>query len=244
MTTAILSNWPYGLPQELKNLKVRDSHTTASTEESETELDTDNILDETHKVNTQELYNIPLRRINPSFGIVNVSDREVSLRKMVVHERRDLGGNVTVLFAVRMPGCGGCREHALQLSELAQQDKKVKVVAAVKETGIDDQALIEFYQDYFHHPIYKDEQWKIFHAMGGKKVCPFSLCKRAASLFRRTRGKGIQSHVGKGDFWTKGGVLIFNRKGELKYTQYERFGKPFDMEAIRDAISNIRSERT
>jgi thiol-disulfide isomerase/thioredoxin len=239
MSTTIISN-PALLPQELKNLDMRTSQSTAATDVSE--LDLMSGADESHKVKTQELYSIPLRRVNPSFGVVNVSLKEVPLQRMVIQERRDRGANVTVLFAVRMPGCGGCREHGLQLSELAKEDKKVQVVAAVKETGVDDQALIDFYDDYFHHPIYKDEQWKIFQAMGGKNVSGWSVLKQAASLFRRVRGKGIESNVGKGDFWMKGGVMIFNKEGELKYTQYEHFGKEFDMDSIRDAIHAIRAE--
>ena len=195
-----------------------------------------------NKVNTKELYKIPLLHVNPSFGIVNVADKEIKLQPMTIQARRDAGANVTIVFAVRSPGCGGCREHAVQLSDVAKEDKKVSVVAAVKETGVDDEALLEFYQDYFHHPIYKDEKWRIFHAMGGKKLSLITVLKRSHALFRRTKSKGISSQVRQGDFWTKGGVMIFNKQGELKYTQYEHFGKEFDMDAIREAIQDIRSE--
>ncbi|CAB9501852.1 family with sequence similarity 213, member [Seminavis robusta] len=242
MSTAIISNLPQELPHELGMLKVRESASTSATEASDTSERTDGV-DESYKVKTKALYNIPLRRVNPSFGVVNVANSTTDLKSMTIKERRDVGANVTVLFAVRTPGCAGCREHGLQLSELAKQDKKIALVGAVKEAGVDDQALVDFYEEYFHHPMYKDDHWKIFHAMGGKKVCKFQLMKRAYSLFRRTRGKGIESNVGCGDFWTKGGVMIFNKKGELKYTQYERFGKEFDMDAIRKAIQQIRSEQ-
>ncbi|CAB9510638.1 family with sequence similarity 213, member [Seminavis robusta] len=228
------------LPAELKNVTMRKSVTSSITSTSTYE----STQDESSLVNTTELYKIPLFRINPSFGIVNVANKDIKLQPMTIKERRDVGANVNIVFAVRTPGCGGCREHAVQLAELAKTDKKISVVAAVKETGVDDEALMEFYEDYFHHPIYKDAEWKIFRAMGGKKVSPFTILKRGASLFRRTKTKGIESKVTSGvDFWTKGGVLIFNRKGELKYTQYERFGKEFDMEAIRDAIQDIRAEQ-
>merc|ERR1712232_1500933 len=128
----------------------------------------------------------------------------------------------------------------------ASEDKKIRLVAAIKETGEQfvDQALIDFYQDYFHHPMYKDPHWKVFKAMGGGKISTSSILKRASSVFKRIRSKGIESNIkGDGDFWTKGGVLIFNRKGELKYAQYERFGKELDMVAIKDAIHSIRAER-
>ena len=42
----------------------------------------------------------------------------------------------------------------MQLTELAAQDGKVALLATVKETGVDDQGLLEFYEQYFHsYPI-------------------------------------------------------------------------------------------
>lgn len=244
MSAATMSN--LALPNELKNLKMRDSMNTTVSDSFQSESGetaTSHHDDESHKVNTTELYSIPLQHINPSFGIVNVSEKSTKLQPTVVHERRKTNANVTIVFAVRTVGCGGCREHAVQLADLAKTDKKLQVVAAVKETGVDDEALLEFYQDYWHHPIYKDSKWKIFHAMGGRKLSLFTVLKRSHALFKRTRTKGIASKVRQGDFWTKGGVMIFNRKGELKYTQYEHFGKEWDMDAIRDAIHDIRMEQ-
>jgi len=216
---------------------------TGSMADTENTSDDDTVRDETQKVKTSELYEILLLPIDASFGIVSVNEMAaIKVKPMTIKERQKIRGNVSVLFAVRTPGCGGCREHAVQLAELASKDKKVSLAGAVKETGVDDQALLDFYSQYFQHPIYKDEKWKIFHAMGGKKISVFSLIKRAAFLYKRTKSKGIESKVRHGDIWTKGGVLVFNRAGELKYTQYEHFGREFDMQAIEQAIQSIRRE--
>ena len=245
MSATVMSN--LRLPHELRNLKMRESMNTATTDNMQSEAEettTSSYHDnESHKVNTTELYGIPLQHINPSFGIVNVSEKSTKLQPAVIQERRNANANVTIVFAVRTVGCGGCREHAVQLADLAKADKKLNVVAAVKETGVDDEALLEFYQDYWHHPIYKDSKWKIFHAMGGRKLSLFTVLKHSRALFKRIKTKGIASKVRQGDFWTKGGVMIFNRKGDLKYTQYEHFGKEWDMDAIQEAIHDIRVEQ-
>lgn len=220
---------PHELTRVSENMDYQSAELQALSETS----------DETHSVNTEELYRIPLQSVNPTFGIVTLGN-EIQLRPMTLKEQRTSKSGITVLFAVRMPGCGGCREHALQIAELAR-DGNVSVVAAVKETGVDDESLIEFYQKYFRHPIYKDEKWKVFHAMGGRKLSMFTVLRRAGGLFKRARSKGIKSTVRKGDFWTKGGVMVFDKRGELKYTQHEKFGVEFDMASIRNAIQQLQT---
>jgi hypothetical protein len=81
-----------------------------------------------------------------------------------------VGGKLTVLFAIRRPGCGACREHGRQLTQLDRLERDVSFVGAIKETGVNDQALLDFYQQYFRFPIVLDKKWEIFKAMGGRQI--------------------------------------------------------------------------
>jgi len=200
--------------------------------------------DESHKVNTAELNKIPLIPVNCSFGIVTTKEYQVlPLQKMIQRERKLRRSNVTVLFAIRTPSCGGCRENALLLSELYRTEPDVNIVGIVKETGVDDAALLEFYEDYFRFPLYKDDKWKIYHAMGGRRICRWTMFRHHECLIQRVRAKGINLCPSKGDFRTYGGVMVFDRHGELRYTHYEKFGEEFDMDAIRAAIHEARSSK-
>lgn len=134
--------------------------------------------------------------------------------------------------------------HGEQLIELSRKDPKVSVVGAVKDTGIDDELLLDFYQNHFHsHPLYLDGNWKIFDALGGKKLSLFTVFRRAWSFSRVMKKKNLKNIVGKGEIWKLGGVLIFNRKGELKFTQFEQWGIELNMQLIEDAIADIRKEQ-
>jgi hypothetical protein len=197
-------------------------------------------LEESLRLSAPRLYKIPLVPVNCSFGTVTVKeDEEISLQAMTRKERRVTGTDVTVLFAIRRPGCGACREHGLQLTELAKQEK-VCVVGAIKETGVDNAALLNFYDNYFRFPIYKDTKWDIYHAMGGRKISVWQALTKTSGLLKRWKQKNIVNDSTRGDIWTQGGVLIFDKHGELRYCFYENFGDEFDMDELRNAIQEAR----
>jgi len=121
--------------------------------------------------------------MNCSFGIVTTKEYDtLSLQQMLRKEHKAKGANVMVLFAICTPGCVGCWEHGVQLSELAKTDAKVNLVGIVKETGVADDELLEFYQDYFCYPLYKNDKWKIYHAMGGHQLSWLGMLSKAFSL--------------------------------------------------------------
>jgi hypothetical protein len=197
-------------------------------------------LEESLRLSAPRLYKIPLVPVNCSFGTVTEKeDKKIALQPMTKKERRVTGTDVTVLFAIRRPGCGACREHGLQLTELAKREK-VSVVGAIKETGVDNAALLDFYDTYFHFPIYKDTKWDIYHAMGGRKISVWQALTKTGGLLKRWNQKNIVNVPTGGDIWTQGGVLIFDKHGELRYCCYENFGDEYDMDELRNAIQEAR----
>ena len=117
-------------------------------------------------------------------------------------------------------------------------------MATTKETGPDDQGLLEFYQDYFNsYPIYKDEKWELYKAMGGKTIGFFKLLSGVLKANKRWKEKKIEksktNHKSK-VAWMTGGVLVFDRAGELVYVLEEKVGEEFDMEQIQLAIQEAR----
>lgn len=200
-------------------------------------------LKEPLRKNIQDLRNLSLVPLNCSFGVVseNVKDK-MSLRQVIRKERHKSDCDVTILFAVRRPGCGGCREHAQQLSDFAAQNSGVALVATVKETGTDDKDILTFYEKYFHHAIYKDPSWGIYKAMGGRKVSGLGLIRGIMNSFKRHQNKKIETTMGQSDGWMYGGILIFDKHGQLCYAYEENFGEELDMDLLAAAVAEARAE--
>jgi len=96
-----------------------------------------------------------------------------------------------------------CREHGQQLSQLAANNQKqlegFELFGVVKETGVDDLGLTDFYNDYFTYPLYLDEKLDFYHAFGDGKITdhmswstmfkPWRIWKEISSLSQRVKGK-------------------------------------------------------
>ena len=187
---------------------------------------------------------VTLIPLNCSFGVVTKKDTRVFLEDAVKSERKKEKGTVTIVFAVRRPGCGGCREHGLQLKNLWEQEKKLQGVALmgiVKESGVDDAALLEFNSKYFPFPLYQDSEWKVYKALGGRKITTLHLLRGFFSSLRRHKENKIQTKMGPGDGFVQGGILVFDKNGELRYVEHEIYGKLFDLEALVTAAEEART---
>jgi hypothetical protein len=131
----------------------------------------------------------------------------------------------------------------LQLSQLAASNRDLAVLGVVKETGVDDASLADFHTHYFHKlPVYKDEKWKIYKAMGGRNISVMGLASGFLRSRRRHAAKKIETIMGGGDGWMQGGVLIFDRHGELRYAYDEKYGSELDMETINRVIQVARGD--
>lgn len=131
---------------------------------------------------------------------------------------------------------------------MASKDPKLALAGTVKEgtlgTGADEEGLVDFYQSYFdRHPIYNDEKWQLYHAMGGRKASVWSLVKASFTAFPRWNNKGIPSSSGRHrtDPWMIGGVLVFDQKGNLVYAMEETLGEEFSMDRLERAIRAART---
>lgn len=202
-------------------------------------------LNETLRRNATDLYSVPLQRLNCSFDVVSVAiERESSsLRDLVREQARKNRADLVIVYAVRQPGCFSCREHAMQLVELAQSDRRVHLMGIVKETGVADDVLLEFYQEYFgRHALYKDDKWKVYKAMGNKKLSLKQLILGFFRSQRRFREKNIQvPNMKKGDSWLQGGMMMFDRSGDFHFAYNTEF-QEIDMDLIGKAMTEARRQ--
>jgi thiol-disulfide isomerase/thioredoxin len=215
-----------------------------------TDDNTRNPISDKLTMQISELYQIPLNLINCSFGIVRKDPQVSSLQSVIKHQRKVTGADVTVLFAIRTPGCGLCREHGIQLSEwaakyvnLSKKHPSVTLMGVVKESGsaATDEALLNFYQGYFRHPIYQDSKWEIYHALGGRKISVWNVLSSVRALQKRWASKNIVNQP-QGEVWMQGGVLVFDKRGELRHVMYEKFGEMFDTDALDVVIHKIKRQ--
>lgn len=78
----------------------------------------------------------------------------------------------------------------------------LKIFAIVKETGIDDAGLNEFYDEYFKYPTYKDHERVFYTALGSGTVSfgfnPLGIIKLIQDSFKRMKELGVKSYNMKG----------------------------------------------
>lgn len=203
------------------------------------------------RLNKDVLYKATLVPVNCSFSVVRPEkDKAQSLKGAVTAECRQNRTNVTILYAMRHPACGACREKGTALAEYAKSDPKVTLATVVKDTKQMDEAILEYYVQYgLRNPIYKDDASGIYKAMGGRKFTLWDILRgtpRLASRMWEKNRQGIQlasnkAGVTKGEYWTQGGVLIFDKRGELAGVVYEPvFGDELDMDLVREGVSAAR----
>jgi hypothetical protein len=188
------------------------------------------------------LYDVPLIHIDCSFGIVCEQRQKIaSLRKILHRERKKLPAEVTVVFVVRRPGCGACRDHGRQLTSLLINMSHVNAIGIIKEIDVDNKALLEFYEEYFKYPIYKDENWFIFKKIfGDRKIPILKLLCTFYKMTKRYKERKIVNRPFGGDIFTQGGVLIFDKEGTLRHVFYENYTEDFDLEEMKSAIEDAK----
>jgi hypothetical protein len=137
-----------------------------------------------------------------------------------------------------------CREHGQQLTALAAAD--VPLWGVVKETSVDDEGLLEFYNKYFPFPLFLDETLSIYQGMGNRKIGlrtlnPFRLWRGFRSMGSRLKEKKIEGNL-VGDGMIQGGILVFDKEGKIRYGYEEMVGDELDIDDIRAAIKAVRGK--
>lgn len=116
----------------------------------------------------------------------------------------------------------------------------LSVKAIVKETGIDDEGLNEFYNEYFPHDTYKDGELKFYHALGsGKMNLGFNPMAIFQLIQRSTKEKGNV----KGEGFLQGGWILFKPDGEPVAAFQENAKKRVPIDNIVAAIKKMREEK-
>jgi hypothetical protein len=151
-----------------------------------------------------------------------------------------------------------CREHGQQLTELAASHPKTLsnfgMFGVVKETGVDDEGLRDFNEDYFSYPLYRDENLDFYRAFGDGKITdhlswwslinPYKIYKGMKEIGKRLKRKNLAGNY-KGEGMKTGGIIVFGTDGKPKYAYPENTGKPLntdDMMAALRAVSDSTGE--
>lgn len=139
----------------------------------------------------------------------------------------------------------------MTLSVLAAQRKEAfdgfGIFAIIKETGIDDEGLIEFHKSYFPYPTFCDKSYSFYQALGDRKVSinfvfnPLSLFSFICEAYKRITSKGIQGNF-KGEGIVQGGVIIFDKEGKPRHAYEEETGEDLPVKDILAALNAVRRE--
>lgn len=207
---------------------------------SRVQLPSSMILSECLRKNASHLSNIPLAPLNCTFGVV-LEKEPIPFRRALKKEAGMKKADISLVFVVRRPGCAACREHGQQLTELAKEDPSVAYWAIVKETGVEEEGILTFFDKFFHFPMYKDDKWLTYKAMGERKLTPFKLVTTFLATKGRWARKNIPNRLKGGDVWVQGGILLF-KQGRLRFAYEEEYGKELVIADIRSAIKFLQQE--
>lgn len=197
--------------------------------------------------NLNKLYRVPIQRLDCTFSVVT-KQAKFPIKEAMEREARSQKADVMILLATRRPGWGNCREHGEQLSQLAAaknaktgRSSRIGLVGVVKEAGDDNANIAEFSEQHFkNYPVYMDEKWYIYKALGKRTLSLETLKAGVQRHLPRYKRKNIPMRFEGGDRYVMGGVLIFDRRGNLRFAYEEAYGEELDMDVIREAIAEIR----
>jgi hypothetical protein len=122
-----------------------------------------------------------------------------------------------------------------------------ELFGTVKETGVDDEGLTEFYKKSFTFPLYKDENLEFYNEFFGNRKLglttynPFRLYRGYKDMQNRLDEKGLSGNL-TGEGLVQGGIIIFGKDGKAKYAYEEETGKEIPEDDILAAINAVRAE--
>jgi peroxiredoxin len=146
-------------------------------------------------------------------------------------------------------GCVLCHEQGNSLSQLVSefQDNQVAAWAVIKEVDVDNEGLLTLYQRYFSFPFFRDPKLALYNALGEGKVGiilnPFRMVTRYNEIRKRLKEKNIEGNMlGKGEGMILGGVIVFDRRGKIRYAHQEAFTRELPVDEIRAALRRVVEE--
>ena len=116
----------------------------------------------------------------------------------------------------------------------------------MKEVGVDDPGLYDFYNDYFTYPLYKDESLAFYTALGTRKLTistwnPIKMFRGMRNISKRLSKKNISGNY-KGEGIVQGGVIIFDATGKARFAYREETGSEVPVEDIIAVLKELRAE--
>jgi len=131
----------------------------------------------------------------------------------------------------------------------AEEGKPLKgfgLFGLVKETGVDDEGLVEFYTNSFPFPLYRDEGLVFYnHFFNGRRLGlstlnPLRLYRGYKEMTARLNKKGLEGNL-KGEGILQGGIIIFGKDGAPKFAYEEETGTALPMDEIKSALEAVIS---
>jgi len=162
-----------------------------------------------------------------------------------------------------------CREEGLTLSTLAaastasssekdadendgdsNNNNKLQgfnLFGVVKEIEVDDEGLLEFYNNYYKYPLYLDVDKMFFDkVLGNRKLGlttwnPLRLWRGFKDIGKRMKDKNIEGNM-IGEGLVQGGIIIFDKDGQPRAIYKEETGSELPINDIIDSLEVIRNE--
>lgn len=114
----------------------------------------------------------------------------------------------------------------------------------VKETGVDDEGLVEFHSYFFPYQLYRDEESAFYASMGSRKLGlsswnPIRLYRGFRNMSKRLAGKKISGNL-VGEGLVQGGILVFDAGGNARYAYLENTGSEVPIDDLLAAVRAVR----
>jgi len=170
--------------------------------------------------------------------------------------KRQTGSSGAICFVIRNPSSAYCREHARAIEELAEKEtwEDFGIFGVIKDLGEADEGIVEFSSEYFPRPLYLDESGKFYEAFGNRVFGVTDVVQRSwnplelyiihQSNLNRLEDKNIKGNdekIFKGIGVLKGGIIIFNSRGEVTHAFPEYTGDELPVKDISSAIDEVRT---
>lgn len=138
------------------------------------------------------------------------------------------------------------------MSELAAREDSpldgFGLFGTVKETGVDDEGLSDFYTDAFTAPLYQDEGLVFYNDFYGAAKLklntwnPFKLYKAYKEMTARLEKKGLEGNL-VGEGLILGGIVVFDKDGRPRYAYREETGKDIPVDDLLAAVNAVKAEK-
>ena len=193
------------------------------------------VLTDTLKASLPELIRAPL--IPLAFDHENETIDSSQAPTNFANILKSVNDRPTLCLVLRRPGCCFCREDGMELTKLEKKEN-INLVGIVKDLK-DYQGLRVFHKDYFSFPIFRDVDLQTVKSLGNRSV-GWSVLKLYFGPHQRVVKKGIQFNMKRWLDAVQGGVLIFDRNGDLRYAFHEMYGDELCANDICLALEAVR----